>query len=362
MTLRWLEGCESDQHTTFLERKYRSTTGSPAVGFLQGRGGFTCLRDNACVLYTPTLSDSTPEHDTWVVGFAFKIEKNGGAGFPSDTQIAGIEFITNTDVSPTAQLSLQLDRVDDFVYRWVLKRGNQISSTTIATSSNFWALKWYYFEIKVKIDPSAGTYELRQDGVDIMSGSGANTAASGDAGMDSIGIHMDSDFSGSPYHYVDDLYILDTLGTFNNDFLGDCHIEGLYPNGDGDVLQWDPSLGGSHYVEVDETTSPSDADKVTADAIGEKDLWNYEDPATAIDNIRGIHISTCHAMQTSGSRTFVHTMRDISNNDNDGAETYTSDNGVYSTVTEIVEKEPQGGSDWSKSDLDDYQFGVKVTG
>lgn len=362
MTLRWLEGAESNANTTFLERKYRSVTESPAVGFFYGRGGFHCIRDNRCQLYTPSLSDTSPEHDTWVVGFAWKMDENDGDGLPTDTQFAGLEFLTNTDASPTTQLSLQVERVDNFVYRWVLKRGNLLSSTTIATSSNFWANKWYYFEIKVKVDPSAGTYELRQDGSNIMSGSGVNTAASGDAGMDSVCIHMYSEFSGIVFHYLDDMYILDTLGTYNNDFLGDCHVAGIYPNGDGDVLQWEPSLGGNHYVEVDETTVVSDADKVTADAVDEKDLWNYEDLSTILDNIRGVQISTVHAMQTSGSRTFVHTMRDISNNDNDGSKTFTSDNGVYSTATEIVEKEPQGGSDWSKSDLDDYQFGVKVTG
>lgn len=361
MTLRWIEGVEANAHATHIERKYRAVTGSPTIGLFQGRSGQHCLRDNIAVLYTPSLSSTSPEHDTWIVGFAFKMNDNTGAGTPSDTQIAGIEFITDTDASPTAQLSLQLNRVDDFIYRWVLKRGNTISSTTIDTSSNFWANKWYYFEIKVKIDPSTGTYELRQDGSNIMSGSGTNTAASGDSGMDSIAIHMDSDFGNSPFHQVDDLYVLDTQGTYNNDFLGDCHIEGIYPDGDGDVLQWDPSLGGSHYVEVDETTNVSDDDKVTADAIGEKDLFDYEDLTTTIDNIRGIQISTQHAMQTSGSRSFVHTMRDISNNDNDGSKTIVSSSGVYSTATEIVEKEPQGGSDWTKSDLDDYQFGVKVT-
>ena len=361
MTLRWLEGVEANAHATFIERKYRSTTGTPSLGLFQGRGGGHCLRDNIAVLYTPSLSSTSPEHDTWVVGFAFKVDDNSGAGTPTDTQICGIEFITNTDATPAAQLSLQLDRVDDFIYRWVLKRGNTISSSTIDTSSNFWANKWYYFEIKVKIDPTTGTYELRQDGSNIMSGTGANTAADGDAGMDSIAIHMDSDFAGTVFQLFDDLYVLDTQGTYNNDFLGDCLIEGIYPNGDGDVLQWEPSLGGNHYVEVDETTAVSDSDKVTADAVNEKDLFEYEALADILDNIRGIQICTCHAMQTSGSRSFIHTMRDISNNDNDGSATIVSNSGVYSTDCEIVEKEPQGGSDWTKSDIDSYQFGVKVT-
>lgn len=362
MTLRWMEGVEGDKHATFIERKYRAVTGAPAVSATLGRGGTGCIRDNIATFYTPSLSSTSPEHDTWIVGFAFKVEDNSGAGTPSDTEFCGLEFITNTDVSPTAQLSLQLVRDDNFTYYWSLNRGNALSSTEIDTSSKFWANKWYYFELEVKIDPSAGTYELRQDGVDIMSDTGANTAASGDSGMDSVGFHLESDLGGSPYQYFDDIYILDSLGTYNNDFLGDCHIQSIHPNADGDVSQWTASLGGDHYVEVDETVAPSDADKITADAVDDIDLFAYEALSTILDNIRGVQISTMHAMQTSGSRTFVHRMRDVSNNDNDGSKTITSDSGTLSTDIEIVEKEPQGGSDWTKADLDDYQFGVKVTG
>lgn len=362
MTLRWIEGIEGDAHNTFIERKYRAATGSPAVHTTFGRGGGGCLRDNIATLYTPSLSSTSPEHDEWIIGFAFKVEDNTGDGFPSDSEFCGIEFITNTDISPTAQLSIQLVRDDNFIYHWSLNRGNALSSAEIDTSSKFWANKWYYFELKVKIDPSAGTYELRQNGVNIMSDTGANTAASGSAGMDSVGLHMESDFTGSPFQYFDDLYILDTLGTFNNTFLGDCHIGSIHPNADGDVSQWDPSLGGDHYVEVDETVAPSDSDKITSDTTDEIDLFEYEALSTIVDNIRGVQISTCHAMQTSGSRTFKHTMRDISNNDNLGAVTFTSDSGVWDTDVEIIEKEPQGAAAWTKADLDAYQFGIKVTG
>ena len=104
MTLRWLEGVEANPHNTFLTRRYRATTGSPAVGLYTGRSGGHCLRDTTAVLYTPSLSDTSPEHDEWVVGFALKMEYNSGVGSPIDTQIAGIEFITNTNISPAAQI------------------------------------------------------------------------------------------------------------------------------------------------------------------------------------------------------------------------------------------------------------------
>jgi hypothetical protein len=364
MTLRWIEGVEGNEHATHIERKYRAVTGSLSIGLNQGRSPLTnCLRDNSGTGATPSLSDTSPEHDTWVIGFAFKVDDSSSAGTPTDTQITGIECISNTDVSPAAQVSLQLVRDDEFIYHWVLKRGNQISSTLIATSSKFWANKWYYFELKVKVDPSAGTYELRQDGVDIMSGSGANTAAAGDAGMDSVKFHLDGDIeNGGVFYYFDDIYILDTLGSYNNDFLGDCLVDAIYPNAIGDVQQWDPSAAVDHHTLVDETTGVDDDTKVTSDTTDEVELFGYETPARVVDNIRGVMIYTTHAMQSSGSRTFVHAMRDISNNDNLGPTTFTSSSGVWDMAPEIIEKEPQGAADWTLSDLTDYQFGMKVTG
>lgn len=365
MTLRWLEGGESNGHTTFLERKYRTTTGTPVLGLNQGRSGQLgdhCLRNTAAILYTPSLSSASPETDTWIVGFGIKVDDNTGAGSPADSEFCGIEFITNTDVSPADQLSLQLVRVDTFIYKWSLRRGNALSDPEIASSSPFWANKWYHFELKVKLDPTTGTYELRQDGVDIMSGSGANTAASGDAGADSIGIHMEANFAGVPFQLIDDLFVLDSTGTYNNDFLGDCYIEGILPNDDGDLTQWTPSAAVDHYTLVDEETSVDDATKVTSETVDQVELFEYEPLSRIVDNIRGVVVYSCHAMQSSGSRDFKITMRDSSNNDNLGTTEYTSDDVVYVTETDIVEKEPQGGSEWTKADIDSYQFGVKVTG
>lgn len=364
MTLRWLEGCEGNESVTFIERKYRTYDGL-GFGFNYGRAPLTnCLRDTSGSAATPSLSSTSPEHDTWIIGFAFKCDESSSAGSPTDTQFTGFELISNTDVSPTEQVSLQLVRDDVFIYHWALKRGNQLSSTVIATSSKFWAQRWYYFELKVKVDPSAGTYELRQDGVDIMSGTGANTAASGDAGMDSVKIHMDADFeNGLVYYQMDDIYILDTLGSYNNDFLGDCMIDAIYPNADGDVSDWVPGTGVTHYNLVDDSTTTQDGtDIVSSDNTDDVDLYEYGTPTWVLDNIRGIQICTCHNMQSSGSRTFVHAMRDISNNDNLGPTTITSSSGTWSTDCEIIEKEPQGSAAWTLSDLTDYQFGMKVTG
>jgi hypothetical protein len=363
MTLRWIEGVEGNEHATHIARKYRVITGAWGVGLNQGRGPLTnCMRDNSGTGATPSLSDTSPEHDTWVIGFAFKVDDNTGAGSPSDTQIAGIECITNTDVSPAAQLSLQLVRDDNFIYHWALRRGNQLSSDLIDSSSKFWANRWYYFELKVKIDPSTGTYELHQDGVDIMSDTGVDTAATGDSGMDSVKYHMDGNFAGSPWFNMDDMYILDTLGSYNNDFLGDCLVDAIYPNAAGDVEEWDPSAAVDHYTLVDETTSVDDDTKVTSDTVAEVELFGYQTPARVVDNIRGIMIYTTHAMQSSGARTFVHAMRDVGNNDNLGTTTVTSNSGTWNMVSEIIEKEPEGAADWTLSDLTDYQFGMKVTG
>ena len=195
-----------------------------------------------------------------------------------------------------------------------------------------------------------------------MSGSGVNTAAVGTPGADSVVIHMDSAFAGSPYHMIDDIYILNDQGSINNDFLGDCMIQSIHPNGDGDQQDFTPSSAVNHYSLVDETTSVDDATKLTGDTTDQKELFEFGSPSKIVDNIVGIQISTCHAMQSSGSRQMKHVMRDISDNENEGSLTIVSSLGTFSTAVEIVELEPQGGAAWTKSDIDDYQFGVRISG
>ena len=95
--------------------------------------------------------------------------------------------------------------------------------------------QWHYFEVKVVCHDTAGYYQVRIDGVTVLSGTNVDTRAGADTRF--VRFRMDE-----YYQYMDDIYICDTDGTANNDFLGQILVEAIFPNADGDNSDWTPRL------------------------------------------------------------------------------------------------------------------------
>lgn len=91
----------------------------------------------------------------------------------------------------------------------------------LATSSAVFTENWHYIEIMCTISDTTGRFLVHVDGAVAMDFTGdtrnVNTALLIDA------ITLSTEFSNTPAVH-DDLYILDDLGSINNDFLGDKRI------------------------------------------------------------------------------------------------------------------------------------------
>ena len=72
----------------------------------------------------------------------------------------------------------------------------------------------------------------------------------------------------------DDVYIADTTGSYNNDFLGELTVEHLRPASD-DTAQWLGSDANSvdNYALVDEAGTYNGADYVASSTVGQRDLY-----------------------------------------------------------------------------------------
>lgn len=107
---------------------------------------------------------------------------------------------------------------------------------------------WYHCEAKWVFDEgSSGTMECRINETVVINETGIQTYQTG---KDSEGNYSVSQIKiAKGLHntfFLDDLYILDGEGSVANDFLGDCRIDTIFPEANGDYAQFTP-VGGSNY-------------------------------------------------------------------------------------------------------------------
>ncbi|RKZ91737.1 MAG: hypothetical protein DRQ40_09500 [Gammaproteobacteria bacterium] len=230
------------------------------------------------------------------------------------------------------------------------------TTTTLATGTTVIKLKrWYYIELKSTIHQTTGSFELRIDGKTELSETGTDTQATSNAyanvfGFSSTNTAVDS-------HRVDDMYVLDSTGTYNNDFLGPIHIETLFP--DEDVTsQWSPSSGTDHYALVDENPCDNDTTYLEDNVTGQRELFDW--PAlppsamtiVAVTSIVDSRVTDASSVDlklvnVSGTTTTVGT-----------AQTVASES--FSCYEEMYEENPDSSSAWTKASLEAAKFGFEV--
>ncbi len=88
--------------------------------------------------------------------------------------------------------------------------------------------KWAYIEIKIKFSDTQGTLDIHINEVAILSLTSLNTITTTPHLVNNIKIGKNvSSLSSDDFAYIEDLYILNTLGTKNNTFLGNCTVSTL---------------------------------------------------------------------------------------------------------------------------------------
>lgn len=217
---------------------------------------------------------------------------------------------------------------------------------------------WQYIEIKIFCDSVNGSLEIRQNGIPIYTGLGIDTNPTGAGAITSL---IFPDLTSS--ELMDDVYICDDNGSVNNDFLGDCHVECILPNGDGtpatagwfdgddigfpsiytQVNDYPPSGWGYNYVEV---------------PLPAKDVWSYPDIAAEVNSILGIQVNCFADVEDDVS---VIEMENICRSGGIDYEslhyTVPFDAWEFWYFMSVWEQNPDGPKDWTVADFNNAEFG-----
>jgi hypothetical protein len=280
------------------------------------------------------------EHATMIMGAAVLVEVSGTLTVMRFLSDAGATIHVTILLLPSGQV--QATRAGTVL-------GTSAMAVPITPGS------WHYIEAKATLSDTVGVVQIKVDEVLVVNLSGQDTK---NGGTKTVFDRLDLGIgTGTSPHY-DDLYICNGAGSVNNDFLGDCVVETLYPNGDGNysVLVGSDGNSVSNYALVNETT-PDTTSYVGSSTTGDKDSYAFGDLTHTSGTIKGVQTRILAAKTDAGARSFRSFARSAGT-DSGGTDIPMST--TYTAYDEVRETDPGTAAAWTVSGVNAAEFGFEV--
>lgn len=336
MALRFIDGFDHYVTADMLLKWTAAGAIAPTIAS-GGRRSGQALRISSAT--ASSLSKTIDAQATWIIGFALN-----AAALPTvDRPILALV--------ETATLHVDVRVKPDGTF--IVTRNGTTLGTSTATLT---AGSYSYIEFKCTIDNSAGAFELRLNGTNILSASSQDTQNGGTATANVIRLGYAAGITSSSNWDYDDLYVCDSTGSDNNDFLGDCRVDTYMPSGAGNTTNLTPSAG-SNYQCVDESLQNGDTDYVQSSTATDKDTYAVTDMTHTPTDIYGVQVNLVSKKDDAGARSIAAVTRS-GGADYDGATQALSTS--YVVYLEVVEQDPNTSAAWTKTNLNAAEFGVKI--
>lgn len=350
--------------------QYSGSAGSPSISSGNGRRSTNSLRcptpsgqsnPTAPVALVPGNHGPAPSGATCVIGFAFRATR-------FDLLQVGSDFDPTSNTSTADNCLLMIRQGSTNQVAFTFNTNGTISAyrgTTAATllgtsSSGVSTNQYQYLQIKVVINNSTGSIEIRLDGTTILSLTGIDTQNTASATWDEIVIgRLASDTSGTMTWDFDDLYLLDGTTSADdprNDFLGDCRCDVLLPDGTGNYNDSTSSSGGARYTTVDEASQDGDTTYNTFAAAGDKDSYTYAAAPVAGATIYGVQANLWHRKEDAGTAT-ARALTRLGGSDYYGSSRAPGTG--YLCARQPWAQKPSDSSDWTDTDVNGAEFGYE---
>jgi len=342
MTLLWTEGFDAFGTATGAEpapdgiipRKWASGSSENYTDIENGYKRDYCWEPGgARSLYTPT---GLTTNKTLIVGFQY-------SPWSIDRPQEGVSFNLITLREGTTE-SLILKQVGPSLEVW---RGSTHLDSYLRLMMR--GEKWFWLEFKATCDNTSGSYEVRLNGLTIMSDTGVDTQGGSQGYWDNVRF---GNFKSN--EKIDHLYICDGSGSDNNDFLGNVTVHTIRPDGDN-TNNFATTTNASHYQAVDEDQVDDDTTYVEDSSSGATEIYTYEPTV----NFTTVHGLTVHSQVNSGnaSVTFQTVVDSSGSTTTQNSTINTSD---YTNEMFIVEQDPNTSSAWTASTINSVKAGIKL--
>lgn len=370
MALRWLEGFETRQEDDYYLRSYASYAGQTGTNITGGRRFGAAIQGFNMQFETRALVGSL--QNTWILQFAIKkiSDSTMGANY-------GTFLFRNASGAGGDQFEVRWVEAaapDGGSFRFELRRGTTVLATSRVFRFSDTVRGWWTIQLKVTIRSGTnGAYEMKawdwQGNVETVfaATTGVNTANAGTDGADRVFFRPNG--GGVAQFALDDIVIMDSTGTVNNDFTSaPLMVMGELPNADvAGELDWIPSTGTTHFNLVqDAATNPAGTGEVTSDVVGDVDLYGFSQaqldllPTGAPPAVAGIMVDVEALMKTSGTRTVRARFKDGVNQADDTTDMVYNDTSKISRHA-ILEQNPTGPpAAWTVATLKTIELGPKL--
>jgi len=354
-----------DEYFNTIERYLQShysglmQAGSARIGMARswdGRGRALCVGNNSSsddLFIVKALETAIPQGTAITIGVRIKFS-NVSKNNEEILRIAG----TASPFSAEARIRLTSNNALQLQYG---------SGTTVDTTANdvFEDNSWHYIEWQTVLsNTTSGSYEVRVDGVDVMSGTGVRTQQN--SNTDAQCFHLRS-VSGSNTDYedvtlYDDWYILDGTGSVNNDFLGPVSIHHRQIKAVGSDNDFSYTGGGSipesvNNIQIEESDATCMDTPNTS--TNRQTLVPYQISGTS-NTIYGVKITSRVKMEKGYEATkFKHVVDSDSSTGEDTQRTIFDHNG-YLTKMGLFETDPATSALWTQNAFNSAEFGMEI--
>lgn len=279
----------------------------------------------------------------------------GGAIYFSELPATnrGIMSFAPESLTPSAILTVGTDGALHIYRRY--------TSTIIASSDPgiIVAGAWLHIEWRVTIDPNDennGSIQVRVNGVTRLNATGLQL---GTDGLGFFGLSTSYSQFGTSFTtvYFDDIYVWDTEGTVNNDFIGDCRVRSILPNQDTPINEWSVFGATSGFEAINDPSDDDDNSYLEAsDNVPVTSAFNLEDLPSETGAVHAVQ------MLAKAKKTETGTANLRFGVESDGVIQYGQARQMttsYAYYIDVFQQNPATGSNWDLSSVNNMSIYIQ---
>lgn len=282
---------------------------------------------------------------TLILGFAFRVSSLQDDNQPICAFLQG----------GSIQASLFINRDGSLT----VKRGS--GADLARTHSQFLrANVWYFLELKITFDGSAGTVFLRINNALVISDVSQNTSATGNSYADRFGIWSNGTGHGVNQDF-DDVYCCDDTATHGNaDFLGSLACELLLPTGAGATTAADSVTGGSgpEYAAVNEATMDGDTSYALFSTAGNFSTYATANMAVTATSVFGVTAFAVARKDDGSARSAATMLADPGGSHSQAGGSFTLSTS-YAALRDLYEVTPWTSVAWTNTNVNSLECGFE---
>lgn len=302
------------------------------------RTGAACIANPSAL----TKAISSGQFPTFILGYALK--------FNRATNVDMATF--KSDNAATTHLTFRALTTGAIeVYRGT-SGGTLLGTTAAGVIPNG---TYAFIEIKATLHDTTGAVDIRVNGSSVLSLSSVDTK---NAGTKTIfdSFTLTGAGGGGQTLYFDDIYLCNTSGSANNDFIGDSKVYALRPIGAGTTTQLTPNTG-QNWAAVDDATPDSLTTYVFSSTDNQYDTYSIEDLSTSSGFVAGIQVSMFANKSETGAKSVTSVYRHGSTDYPDSDLALGTDFAYMRWLREI---NPATGTAYTPAEINAMESGPKV--